>query len=86
MIDEYIGRIVVLISPLIAGLSLLIVNAVQDWTGVNLDGTELTALLTAAVVGAFGLLGVWLKNRGDYEKLVETGSVVESSGRQLPKK
>ena len=66
--DQYIGRIVVLLSPLIGALSLAIVNWVQDAVGVSLDGTELTALLTAAVVGAFAVVSVWLKNRGDYER------------------
>lgn len=71
MDSPYIGRIVVLLAPLVAGLSLFIVNAVQDLVGVSLDGDELTALLTAAVLGAFGVVFKWLDNRGKYEQSVK---------------
>lgn len=68
MQNPYIGRIVVLLSPLIAALSLFIVNTVQDLTGVSLDGAEITALLTAAVAGTFAVIYKWLDNRGRYEQ------------------
>lgn len=68
MDSPYIGRIVTLIAPLIAGLSLFTVNGVQDALNVSLDGDELTALLTAAVLGAFGVVYKWLDNRGKYER------------------
>lgn len=67
MDSPYIGRIVVLLSPLIAGLSVAVVNGVQDQLNIAIDGSELTALLTAAVVGAFGVVYKWLDNRGKYE-------------------
>lgn len=74
MLDNpYIGRVVVFVAPLIAALSLFIVNTVQDAVGVNLDGDSLTALLTAAVLGAFAVVYKWLGNRGAYEADVRAG-------------
>lgn len=67
MDNPYIGRVVVLLAPIIAALSAAIVNWVQDLIGANLDGNELTALLTAAVIGAFGVVYKWLDNKGDQE-------------------
>lgn len=75
--NPYIGRIVVLVSPLIAGLAVVIVNAIQDWFGIAVDGTQLTVLLTGVVVGVFGILAKWLDNRGKYEELVQAAKVVK---------
>lgn len=77
MKNPYIGRIVVLLAPLIAALSLFIVNTVQDLTGASLDGGELTALLTAAVIGAFGVVYKWLDNRGKYEADIRDAGILE---------
>jgi hypothetical protein len=78
--NPYIGRIVVLISPLIAALATAIVYYVQEWTGAKLDDTELTVLLTAAVLGVFKLIDQWLKNRGQYEADKRDGKIEPAAG------
>lgn len=79
MQNPYIGRLVVLLAPVIAALSLFVVNTVQDLIGVNLNGTELTALLTTAVAGTFALVFKWLENRGRYEDSVQNAEIFRES-------
>lgn len=66
--NPYIGRIVVLLTPLLAAIS----GAVVTWVGTivpgaNLDGTELTALFVAGTLAIAHVINRWLANRGDYE-------------------
>jgi hypothetical protein len=77
MDNPFVGRIVVLLTPLLAALTVVIVNAVQDWTGVALDGTQLSVLLTGAVVAVVGVVYKWLDNRGKYEEILQS---VEATG------
>lgn len=68
--DQYIGRIVVLITPLFAGVSGWIVA----WIGENfpgaptLDERELTALFIAGAGAAAAAIYKWLDNRGKFER------------------
>lgn len=69
--NPYIGRIVVLLTPLLAAIS----GAIVTWVGTivpgaNLDGTELTALFVAGTLAIAHVLFKWLDNRGDYEQAV----------------
>jgi hypothetical protein len=73
MDNPQIGRIVTFLSPVIAAVTLAVVNAVQDWFGIALDGTQLSVLLTGSVVGVLSIVFKWLDNRGKYERNVEFG-------------
>lgn len=69
--NPYIGRIVVLLTPLLAAIS----GAIVTWVGTvvpgaNLDGTELTALFVAGAFAVSGAIFKWLENRGKYEQAV----------------
>lgn len=70
--NPYIGRIVVLLTPLLAAVS----GAIVTWVGTivpgaNLDGTELTALFVAGTFAVAHVLNKWLENRGKYEQAVQ---------------
>lgn len=72
MENPYIGRIVVLLTPLLAAIS----GAIVTWVGTivpgaNLDGTELTALFVAGALAIAHVLTKWLENRGMYEQASE---------------
>lgn len=69
--NPYIGRIVVLLTPLLAAIS----GAIVTWVGTivpgaNLDGTELTALFVVGAGAIAHVLFKWLDNRGKYEQAV----------------
>jgi len=69
--NPYIGRIVVLLTPLLAAIS----GAIVTWVGTivpgaNLDGTELTALFVAGALALASTVFKWLDNRGKYEQAV----------------
>lgn len=78
--NPYIGRIVVLLTPLFAAIS----GAIVTWIGTvvpgaNLDGTELTALFVVGAFGAAHVVQKWLENRGKYEQAVElNGQAVDA--------
>lgn len=71
MDSPFTGRIVVLLTPVIAAASLAIVNWVQDLIGVDLDGTQLAVLLTGALITVVAPLYKWLDNRGKYEQAMQ---------------
>lgn len=68
--NPYIGRIVVLLTPVFAGVAAWLVA----WIAENLpgspvvDGSELTALSVAGALAAGGAVIQWLNNRGKYEQ------------------
>lgn len=72
MENPYIGRIVVLLTPLFTAVA----GAIVTWVGTivpgaNLDGTELAALFVAGSSAAASAIYKWLDNRGDYEQAAE---------------
>lgn len=71
--NPYIGRIVVLFTPIFAGLSgWLATRAAEILPGMpSLDETELTALFVAGAFAAVGVVVKWLDNRGKYEQATE---------------
>lgn len=68
--ETYIGRIVVLVTPIIAGISGFIVQWVADnFPGApSLDDGQLTAIFIAGVTAAAGAIVTWLNNRGKHER------------------
>jgi ABC-type enterochelin transport system permease subunit len=65
--SPFIGRIVVLVAPIIASISVIIANWVQDLIGADLDETQLTVFLTGVFVAICGVIYRWLANRGLWE-------------------
>lgn len=62
--NSYIGRWVVLLSPVFLAISTGIVNLAQAKFGIDLDKDQLTILLSTTFLSTAGLIAVWLKNRG----------------------
>lgn len=71
--NPYIGRIVVLLTPVFAGIAGWITQFVADnFPGAPaLDETELTAIFVAGAVSIVPVVVKWLDNRGKYEERQE---------------
>lgn len=70
--NPYLGRIVVLLTPLFVGIAGLITAWVgKHFPGVEIDGTELSALFVAGALAAGGAVIKWLDNRGKYEQGIQ---------------
>lgn len=68
--ENYIGRIVVLVTPILAGVSgWLSTWCAENLPGApNLDGDELTAIFVAGALAATAAVREWLVNRGKHER------------------
>ena len=55
------------VAPLIAVVVPIIVNWAQDEVGMDLNGSDLTILLTAVVVSTLGVVFKWLDGRAKFE-------------------
>ena len=78
--NPYIGRIVVLLTPIFAGLAGWIATRAAEWLpGMpDLDEAELTALFVAGGLFAASAVYKWLDNRGKYEQGVALAAEAES--------
>lgn len=69
-LEEYIGRVVVLLTPVFAGLA----GALASWAAQNLpggpvlDSGELTAVFVAGAGVATSAALTWLKGRREHER------------------
>ena len=76
-IEEYIGRIVVLLTPVFAGLA----GAISVWAARHLPGAPivdpeaLTAIFVSGVGAAVAAVLSWLKGRREHEARKERGEV-----------
>jgi hypothetical protein len=72
-LEEYIGRIVVLLTPVFAGVA----GTIASWAAQNLpggpalDSAELTAIFVAGAGAATSAVLAWLKGRREHEARVE---------------
>jgi NAD(P)H-flavin reductase len=79
--NPYIGRIVVLLTPVFAGLSGWVsTQAAKYLPGTPaLDEAELTAIFVAGALAGVGAVVKWMDNRGKYEERQELlGSTPEA--------
>ena len=67
---EYIGRIVVVLSPIVLGLAAWFSSwAAENFPGApQIDAEQLGQVAIAGVLGAAALIYKWLDNRGKYER------------------
>lgn len=87
--NPYIGRLVVLLSPVFGSVAVAIANWVQDAIGADLDETQLTVFLTGVFVAVSGIVYRWLANRGVWEIAQASGSLddaaVQAKAAKRPK-
>ena len=81
----YIGRIVVLLTPLFTAVA----GAIVTWIGTlipgaNIDGTELAALFVIGAGAAASAVYKWLENRGKYEQAVELNALASRGADDQP--
>lgn len=71
--NPYIGRVVVLLTPVFAGLSgWIATRAAEILPGMpKLEDAEMTSLFVAGALTGIGAVYKWLDNRGKYEQAAE---------------
>lgn len=77
--NPYLGRIVVLITPIFVGIAGWLTQWVADhFPGApNLDAGELSLIFVAGALAAASAVYKWLDNRGKYEQGVALNPPVE---------
>ncbi len=80
--SSYIGRFVVLLTPVFIGVSVIIANFVQDKMNVDLDETGIAAFLASVVLAVGAAVYKWLENRGKYEAIQTMAITDEVNNRR----
>jgi hypothetical protein len=86
-IEEYIGRIVVVLTPVFAGAA----GWLATWAAAHLPGSpvldagEITAIFVVGVLAAVSAVISWLKGRREYEQNKQAAAfeveLIEEHGR-----
>lgn len=84
LFNQYIGRTVAfVVTPVMAVVSPVVVQFVNNVTGAGLDVQTLTGATVAVVVGLSAVAYKWLSNLGNHERLERELEKLYEAGLEL---